>query len=108
MAGSGGDAEDVFREKSHAPMLDRVVMSGTREAAEAAFRLLTGACFSGALAKEIAYENDECGLVRVEEEGPFQPWTCPRVSWRAETPAERWQRMRKWVEENLEKEPRTP
>lgn len=44
------------------------------------------------LAAEIEYENDENG------------WRYGRGQ---ETPAERWQRMRKWVEKNI-REPATP
>lgn len=42
-----------------------------------------------AMAAEIAYENDECGDRFVDGKR------------RDETPAERWQRMRKWVDEHL-------
>lgn len=42
-----------------------------------------------ALAAEIAYENDECG----------ERWT--RRGFRSETPAERWTRMRAWVERHI-------
>lgn len=42
------------------------------------------------LAQEIEYVNDECGVGK-EEDG----------KWRRENPAERWQRVRKWVDENL-------
>ena len=41
------------------------------------------------LAREIAYENDECGDRFVDGKR------------HEETPAERWQRMRKWVSEQL-------
>jgi hypothetical protein len=44
------------------------------------------------MAAEIEYENDECG------------WHYGRGG---ETPAERWQRMRKWVESKLRKEQST-
>lgn len=50
------------------------------------------------LACEIAYENDECSP-RYERAPPG-----PDGAFRAlppETPAERWQRMRKWVADNL-------
>lgn len=43
------------------------------------------------LAAEIAYENDECSRMHKDENG----------KWRQETPAERWQRMRKWVDSKL-------
>lgn len=42
---------------------------------------------SEALAREIVYENDECGSYA-----------------RKETPAERWTRMRKWVSDHLKTE----
>lgn len=43
-----------------------------------------------ALAKEIVFENDDEG------------------GWRHNTPEQRWQRMRKWVEQNLLTGPHTP
>lgn len=46
------------------------------------------------MAAEIAYENDECSRLHKDESG----------KWRQETPSERWQRMRKWVEANISKE----
>lgn len=46
-----------------------------------------------ALACEIAYANDECGD-RLHD-----------GKWLYETPAERWTRMRKWVDENLRVKP---
>lgn len=46
------------------------------------------------LAAEIAYENDE-----------RSPWPTTKGP---ETPAQRWTRMRAWVDENLTKVPATP
>lgn len=43
--------------------------------------------------REIVWENDEHPGVYVE-----QQQGCP---WRRETPEERWQRMRKWVDSNI-------
>jgi hypothetical protein len=45
-----------------------------------------------AMAAEIEYENDECAPYR---------WREKREP---ETPAERWRRMRKWVDENIKSE----
>jgi hypothetical protein len=60
---------------------------------------------AGPLAAEIEYENDEIGerWVRVEvPKPPDQQWH-PGFQHRRveETPAERWQRMRKWVDKHL-------
>jgi len=55
------------------------------------------------LAAEIEYENDECGerWERVESGGSlFVEGRYARVQ---ETPAERWQRMRRWVDKQLVK-----
>lgn len=50
-----------------------------------------------ALAAEIVYENDEHpGYCQLQPDGSRQ--------WMPETPEHRWQRMRKWVEENIVKE----
>lgn len=49
------------------------------------------------LAAEIEYENDECGFATEIKDGK---WTG-----RNETPEERWQRMRKWVNSNIIKTP---
>lgn len=48
------------------------------------------------LAAEIAYENDECGRTYVRSEGG-------RWKSQEETPAQRWQRMRRWVEKSIAK-----
>ena len=47
-----------------------------------------------AMVREIVYENDECG--RTGEYLPGGKWVCS-----PETCEERWQRMRKWVDENI-------
>lgn len=57
------------------------------------------------MAAEIEYKNDECGeryeKVPVPTTSPYGAgWTWLRVE---ETPAERWQRMRKWVDSQLHK-----
>ncbi len=53
------------------------------------------------LAAEIEYENDEFGgrFVKVAQERPPDKSWHPGFRWERveETPAERWQRMRKWV-----------
>lgn len=101
-------ADDVVRDSEHVCAMGAVIVARRLDVSTVDIYYADDTAgmlgIAGALAKEIAYENDECGRVRIEEEGPFQPWTCPRVSWRDETPAERWQRMRKWVDANL----RTP
>jgi hypothetical protein len=58
------------------------------------------------MAAEIEYYNDECGdrFVQVAiEKPPGAPKWHPEFRWDRveETPAERWQRMRKWVDQNL-------
>lgn len=57
------------------------------------------------LVAEIEYENDECDYRFVEEPiiGPPRYPHCPRTrSVRVvETPEERWQRMRRWVENHI-------
>jgi hypothetical protein len=53
-----------------------------------------------ALACEIAYENDECGR-RQEIEGPSRHAWGPET--RPESPAERWTRMRRWIESQIVK-----
>jgi hypothetical protein len=58
---------------------------------------------AAALAAEIEYENDECG--HRYETVPHKPKNAWEKDFRwqrvEETPAERWQRMRKWVESKL-------
>ena len=53
---------------------------------------------AGALAAEIEYENDECGY-------RYSKTPDGKSVWGQETPAERWQRMRKWVESKLKATP---
>lgn len=47
------------------------------------------------LAREIVYENDECGYTHERE------WLNGRLRWRPETPEERFARMRKWVRSQI-------
>lgn len=46
------------------------------------------------MAAEVEYANDECAEFRKDESGR---WNL------SETPAQRWHRMRKWVENNLKR-----
>lgn len=61
------------------------------------------------LVAEIEYENDECGYRFVEEPvmgPPRYPWSPDtKVVTVYETPEERWQRMRRWVERHIKKTP---
>lgn len=50
--------------------------------------LSAGFDIAQSLAREVMYENDECG------------------AWGGETPEQRWTRMRDWVNENLTTDPR--
>jgi hypothetical protein len=100
-------ADDVVRDSEHVCAMGAVIVARKLDVSEVdvydadATAELLG--IAGALAKEIAYENDECGqrVVVDEEVGPFQPWNWPRRTYRDETPAERWTRMREWVTANL-------
>lgn len=98
-------ADDVVRDSEHVCAMGAVIVARRLDVSKVDIYNARDTAdilgIAGALAQEIAYENDECGRVRVEEEGPCQPWNWPRITWREETPAERWTRMRAWVDQNL-------
>lgn len=95
-------ADDVVRDSEHVCAMGAVIVRRKIDVSEVdiydadATADLLG--IAGALAKEIAYENDECGR-SYDVEGPPQ-WGYVRPS-RDETPGERWTRMRAWVAANL-------
>lgn len=86
-------ADDIVRDETHVCALGSVAIA--RRMSVSGFDV-TDARYVGqefgiarALAAEIAYENDERG----------ETWRDGK--WCDETPAQRWKRMRAWVEENL-------
>lgn len=95
-------ADDVVRDSEHVCAMGAVVVARKLDVSEVdvydadATAEMLG--IAGALAKEIAYENDECGRV-YDVEGP-PAWGYVRPT-REETPGERWTRMRAWVAANL-------
>ena len=101
-------ADDVVRDSEHVCAMGAVVVARKLDVTEVDVydaddtAELLG--IAGALAKEVAYENDECGD-RVETEGP--PRYVGGIVFRRETAAERWMRMRKWVNGNLYPRPVT-
>ena len=99
-------ADEVARDSEHVCAMGSVVLARRRDVtavdvydADDTANLLG---IAGALAKEIAYENDECGQ-RIETEGPTR--FPGGLVWRRETLAERWTRMRAWVDSQICKPP---
>ena len=102
-------ANDVVRDSEHVCAMGAVVLARKLDVTEIDVYDAKDTAdllgIAGALAQEIAYENDECGD-RVETEGP--PRYVGGVVHRRETAAERWTRMRKWVDGNLYPVPSSP
>ena len=95
-------ADDVVRDSEHVCAMGAVIVARKLDVSKVdiydADDTANMLGIAGALAKEIAYENDECGG-HIEIEGP--PTTYWSRVYREETPAERWTRMRAWVDANL-------
>jgi hypothetical protein len=90
-------ADEVVRDSAHVCAMGAVALARKLDVsdldvynADEVARILG---IAESLAREISYENDECSPMH--EKGPDGGW----VRRPPETPAERWQRMRKWVGE---------
>lgn len=93
-------AEDIVRDSEHVCAIGSVALARKIDvsALDVTDGDLVGQTFgiTSILAREIAYQNDEngpSGYAR-QDDGTYQPRP-------PETPAERWTRMRAWVDENL-------
>jgi hypothetical protein len=82
-------ADEVVRDSEHVCAMGSVALARKLDVSDLDVEdaMSIGSTFgiAEALAREIAYENDECG-----------PWK--------ETPAQRWARMRRWVADQLKTE----
>lgn len=93
-------AEDIVRDSEHVCALGSVALARKLDVStidpEDPDTVSATFGITSILAREIAYENDECGPSAYER-GADGDWKRPPP----ETPAERWTRMRKWVDECL-------